>query len=186
MAYDAVYNMYTDEDSSTFNEYHLITFEAVQDGDEEIEITEGTRYTKTPGFEWNQVEDGEGWSIGLIQSTGNEDFSINITGEEVEQLKDEGGEIWFEKVFQWCLPRFDDNDDVILSEFQAARMRNYMGKRVVLMLDPFKNKGHCGVMDSAYMIGTMCQVGREKLKMNMVGTCQGSVIPRDKEFFWKH
>jgi hypothetical protein len=36
----------------------------------------------------------------------------------------------YEKVFQWCLPRFGD-DDEHLSEFQAARMRNYMRKRIV-------------------------------------------------------
>ena len=40
------------------------------------------------------------------------------------------------------------------------------------MLDPFKNKGHCVVMDSAYMSDAMCQVGREEWKINMVGTCQ--------------
>jgi hypothetical protein len=40
------------------------------------------------------------------------------------------------------------------------------------MLDPFKHNGHCVVMDSAYMSGAMCQVGREEWKINMVGTCQ--------------
>jgi hypothetical protein len=49
-------------------------------------------------------------------------------------LKDENGEIRYEKVFQWCLPQFgeddddDDDDDESLFEFQAARMRNYMRK----------------------------------------------------------
>jgi hypothetical protein len=40
------------------------------------------------------------------------------------------------------------------------------------MLDPFKNKGHCVVMDYAYMSDAMCQVGREEWKINMIGTCQ--------------
>jgi hypothetical protein len=40
------------------------------------------------------------------------------------------------------------------------------------ILDPFKNKGHCVVMDSAYMSDAMCQVGREEWKINMVGTVQ--------------
>jgi hypothetical protein len=31
-----------------------------------------------------------------------------------------------------------------------------------LMLDPFKHKGHCVVMDSAYMGDAMCQVGYEE------------------------
>jgi hypothetical protein len=48
-------------------------------------------------------------------------------------LKDEHGEIRYEKVFQWCLPRFGDGDDndESLFKFQAARMRNYMRKRVL-------------------------------------------------------
>jgi hypothetical protein len=34
-------------------------------------------------------------------------------------------------VFQWCLPRYGDDHDETLSEFQAARMRNYMRKCIV-------------------------------------------------------
>jgi hypothetical protein len=45
-------------------------------------------------------------------------------------LMDDNKEIRYEKVFQWCLPRFGD-DDQSLFEFQAARMRNYMKKRIV-------------------------------------------------------
>jgi hypothetical protein len=40
------------------------------------------------------------------------------------------------------------------------------------MLESFKHKGHCVVMDSAYMGDAICQVGREEWGMNMVGTCQ--------------
>ena len=40
------------------------------------------------------------------------------------------------------------------------------------MLESFKHKGHCVVMDSAYMGDAMCQVGREEWGINMVGTCQ--------------
>jgi hypothetical protein len=61
----------------------------------------------------------------------DEDFSVKITDEEVELLKDENGEIGYEKVFRWCLPRYGEDDDESLSEFQAARMRNYMKKRVL-------------------------------------------------------
>jgi hypothetical protein len=39
-------------------------------------------------------------------------------------MKDEKGEIQYEKVFGWALPRFGD-DEQTLFEFQAARMRNY-------------------------------------------------------------
>ena len=40
------------------------------------------------------------------------------------------------------------------------------------MLESFKHKGHCVVMDSAYMGDAMCQVGREVWGINMVGTRQ--------------
>jgi hypothetical protein len=51
---------------------------------------------------------------------------------EVELLKDEGGEIRYEKVFQWCLPKYGDGDfEKSVFEFQADRMRNYMKKRVL-------------------------------------------------------
>jgi hypothetical protein len=42
------------------------------------------------------------------------------------------------------------------------------------MLDPFKDVGHCVVMDSAYMGDAMCQVGRAEWGINMVGTVQSS------------
>jgi hypothetical protein len=133
MAYSAVC-MYANEDSSTFHEYH-VTYEAVRDGDEEIETEEGNRYTKTTSDEWDQVtvEDGEdsgGRTIDPIECTVDEEFSVKITDEELKTLMDENKEIRYEKVFQWCLPRFGD-DDQSLFEFQAARMRNYMKKRVL-------------------------------------------------------
>jgi hypothetical protein len=42
------------------------------------------------------------------------------------------------------------------------------------MLHPFKHRGHCVVMDSAYMGDAMCQVGQAEWGMNMVGTVQSS------------
>jgi len=84
----------------------------------------------------------QGRLIDLVEWTGGtEEFTVNITDEEVEKLKDASGEIRFEKVFQWCLPLFgggggdddddDDDDETSLFEFQAARMQNYMRKRMV-------------------------------------------------------
>jgi hypothetical protein len=104
MAYEAVYE-YADEDSSTYHEYQL-TYQPVRDGDDEIETEDSTRYTRTTLEEWNQVssEDGNGRMIDPIECTVDEDFSVEITDEEVELLKDENGEIRYEKVFQWCLP----------------------------------------------------------------------------------
>jgi hypothetical protein len=57
-------------------------------------------------------------------------------------LKDEGGEIRYEKVFQWCLPRYGDDDDQSLFKFQAARMQNYMKKRV--LEDNYKPRYYIG------------------------------------------
>jgi hypothetical protein len=42
---------------------------------------------------------------------------------------DNSKDIQYEKVFQWCLPQYGD-DEESLFEFQAARMQNYMRKRV--------------------------------------------------------
>jgi hypothetical protein len=61
----------------------------------------------------------------------DEEFSVKITDEEVELMKDENVEIRYGKVFLWCLPRYGDDNNESLSEFQAARMRNYMKKRVL-------------------------------------------------------
>ncbi|OEU21319.1 hypothetical protein FRACYDRAFT_234945 [Fragilariopsis cylindrus CCMP1102] len=220
-----------------------------------------------------------------------------VVGIQLILLMDAYGEIRYDKVFQWCLARYGANDDQILFELQAARMRNCMKKRIIgdgfkpryytgnkiieqifstgeimdavpsiqasmpkgaledltsclhysdnwdredggvsddtyddpkviadpsttaihqlkhgrledgykklfarvyggkynqdidkhnkhtvtkqkvvslydLMLDPYKHKGHCVVMDSAYKSDAVCQVGREEWKINMVGTCQ--------------
>jgi hypothetical protein len=38
-------------------------------------------------------------------------------------------EIRYEKVFEWCLPMYGD-DEESLFEYQAARMQNYMRKRI--------------------------------------------------------
>jgi hypothetical protein len=126
--------MYADEDSSTIEEYQL-PYQAVFEGDNEIEAEDGTRYTRTSTFEWTKVdiEDGEdegGRRIDPIEWTGEEVDVVNITDEELKSLRDGSGEIRFEKVFEWCVPRYGDNDGQSLFEFQAARVRNYMTKRV--------------------------------------------------------
>jgi hypothetical protein len=43
-----------------------------------------------------------------------------------------------------------------------------------IMLNSFKNKGHCLVMDSAYMGDPMALIGRHVWGINMVGTCQST------------
>ena len=134
MAYEAV-SMYADDDSSTIDDYQL-PYQVVLEGDDEIETEEGTRYSRTPTSEWTkvEVEEGEdegGRRIDPIEWTGEEVEHVNITDEELKSLRDASGEIRFEKVFEWCLPRFGDDNNQSLFEFQAARMRNYMRKRIV-------------------------------------------------------
>ena len=58
-----------------------------------------------------------------------EEFDVDITPEELDQLKDDQGVIWFEKVMEWCMPRFDDDgngDEMGLFIWQAKRMSNYL------------------------------------------------------------
>jgi hypothetical protein len=63
-----------------------------------------------------------------------------------------------------------DEDIDVHNEHTATKLK--MVSLYDFMLDPFKHKGHCVVMDSAYMSDAMGQVGREEWKINMVGTCQ--------------
>jgi hypothetical protein len=89
-------------------------------------------YSLTPTDEWTRVgiEGVDGRSINPIEWTGDEEFSVNITNEEVKTLMDDSNEIRYEKVFEWCLPLFGD-DEESLFEYQSARMRYYMRKRMV-------------------------------------------------------
>ena len=64
-----------------------------------------------------------GRNVDPITYTGNEEFAVKITDEEVEQLKDENGDIRFHKVIEWCIQKFDGES---YWEWLAARMRNYM------------------------------------------------------------
>jgi hypothetical protein len=76
-----------------------------------------------PTSEWTQVniEEGNGQTIDPIEWAGDEVEVVNITDEELKGLRDASGEISSDMVFEWCLPRYDD-DDEILFEFQAATM----------------------------------------------------------------
>ena len=89
-------------------------------------------YSLTPTEEWSQVIDGSGRPIEPIEWSGrNNEFSVNITPEEIRLLMDDRREIRYEKVFEWCLPKFGDDNNETLFEFQSARMRNYMKKRMI-------------------------------------------------------
>jgi hypothetical protein len=64
-------------------------------------------YSLAPTEEWSRVDDDEdgGRSIDPIEWTGgDEEFDVNITDAEINTMKDEKGEIRYEKVFEWALP----------------------------------------------------------------------------------
>ena len=106
----------------------------VRQGDDEIVTEDGTMYSLTPTEEWTRVEeDGSGGRpIEPIEWTGtNEEFTVNITQAGIRLLMDDRREIRYEKVFEWCLPRFGEEESESLFSFQAARMRNYMKKRMI-------------------------------------------------------
>ena len=65
-----------------------------------------------------------------------------VVGIQLILLMDAHGEIRYDEVFQWCLARYDANDDQILFELQAARMQNYMKKRIIE--DGFKPRYYTG------------------------------------------
>jgi len=109
MAYEAV-SMYADEDSSSIDEYQL-PYQAIFVGDDEIDAEDGIRYTRTQTSEWTKLDfeegdDEAGRRIDPIEWTGEKEEPVNITDEELKSLRDVKGEIRFEKVFEWMLPRF--------------------------------------------------------------------------------
>jgi hypothetical protein len=130
IAYDAVCE-YCNKQHSTFSRYFLPS-ELVLEGDDEIETEDGTLYSLTPSDEWTRVgiEGDDGRTIDPIEWSGDDEFSVNITDEELETLMDSNKEIRYEKVFEWCLPRFGDGSESLFAH-QAARMRNYKTRRII-------------------------------------------------------
>jgi hypothetical protein len=91
MAYEAIYK-YADFDSSTYNKFQL-TQQPVRDGDDEIE-TETKKYYRIEPDEWDEividddVDDSGGRPIEPLEWEGDEEFTVKITDEEVEMLRD--------------------------------------------------------------------------------------------------
>jgi hypothetical protein len=133
IVYEAVCE-YSNKHHSAFNRYQLY-YEVVLEGDDEILSPDGTLHSLTPTEDWTQVDDDDynnGRPMLPIEWTGGSDkFSVKITDAEVDTLKNDSMEIRYEKVFEWGLPQYGDDDNETLFEFQAARMRNYMWKWVV-------------------------------------------------------
>ena len=78
-------------------------------------------------IEWNLYKNGEpGRTVQPVLYTGSATYlSVKISTAELTTLKDEYGDIRFHKVLEWTLPTFGE-DDQILFNWQATRMRNYM------------------------------------------------------------
>ena len=131
IAYEAIYS-YADEGASTFEDFvNKLYGEPVRCGDDEFVVGNNRqKFSKTNKEDWSRVDDpASGRVIEPLPWTGKEDeeFSVKATDEELESFKDSRGEIQFEKVFRWALPRFGEDT---LFEWQAARMRNYMTKLI--------------------------------------------------------
>ena len=55
-----------------------------------------------------------------------EEFAPKVDDKLLAQFKDASGDIRFEKVFEWLLPRFGEKDEIMYFDWVAAWMRNYM------------------------------------------------------------
>ena len=85
-------------------------------------------YARTLPEDWKEIKGrARGRTIEPIPFTGDNDtFSVKMTDEELESVKDKSGDIRFERIFEWLLPRFGEDGAIDFWEFLAARMRNYM------------------------------------------------------------
>ena len=95
------------------------------------------RYRTTDSEDWSCVREGEeGGDVSPIPYTRESElFNVNITEEELEQLKDDNGDIRYYKVVEHLLPKFDGES---YFEFLAARMRSYMTH--IMRSDGYKPK----------------------------------------------
>ena len=138
IAYTAIYQ-YADSNASSFEDYNVPP-EPVFEGVEEDVGVNNKIYTITKSADWkkidkNNLEDNNNTARAIepIPWTGdNEEFEVKATPEEIEFFKDQRGEISFENILWWSLPKFGNEN---LFQWQAGRMRNYMTK---LMNDPHK------------------------------------------------
>ena len=92
-----------------------------------------TKYMMMDSIGWTQVfEDTNYPPIPILPipfEGDQEEFDVDITPAELEELKDDQGVIRFEKVMEWCMPRFDDDgngEEMDLFKWQAKRMSNYL------------------------------------------------------------
>ena len=53
-------------------------------------------------------------------SGGNKLFSADITYDEVKSFIDDNVDIHFDRVLEWTLPTFGDNNEISIFEWQSA------------------------------------------------------------------
>lgn len=121
LRWDAVLK-YSDRGSSTFRNFPSMPSHPVADDSEEPISYQGKVYKKTNVDDRIQyLGDDLRASIGLdpaprridpipFYNPDKEIASVNITKEELELLKDVDGRIRYEKVFHWCLPKFNASE----------------------------------------------------------------------------
>lgn len=130
MRYDAVF-LYADSEHPHYDQYSLPQCPVSNEELEEflflrcpiftvIEIH--TMYMRTYPNYWTCLEDGTaGWWIYPVPySGGNELFTVDITDGEVKSFIVDNGNIRFDRVLEWTLPMFGENNEISIFEWQAA------------------------------------------------------------------
>ena len=79
-------------------------------------------YMRTDPDHWTCLEDGAaGQCIYTVPySGGNELFTVDIAYDEVKSFIDDNDNIRFDRLLEWKLPRFVENNEISLFEWQAA------------------------------------------------------------------
>ncbi len=161
MRYDAVAG-YADLDHESIGNFQLPSEEVLDQSNERVRVRRRRRqsstnddadddadedddaeaqvYVMTDPEDWTVFEgnDATGFrTVDPLPFEGENEFgTVNITAEELDDMKDGNGDIRFYKVFLWTLARFDDNQS--LFEWQCARMQNYLTH--IMQKDNFKPK----------------------------------------------
>ena len=102
--------------------------DTADDSDTNRQSTNFITFRMTQKDEWQKVNATNARQLAPVPFEGNNElFTPKITADELDSLKDHGGDIRFESVFEWMLPRFTiGNSSQTYFQFVAARMRNYM------------------------------------------------------------
>lgn len=114
-------------DASSRDSENPSSEESESESDKEDEMDQ-TKYTLTSPDEWHKIGvRRKGCSVDTMPfAGGDKSFSIKISEDELMGMMDQHGDLRFDRVFDWLLPGFDEQEDISFYDFLAARMRNYM------------------------------------------------------------